>query len=55
MNPYPFQPYPNFLGQIVEELRRINEQLMNLENKINTLTMTKEKNYMEKDDNYYII
>ena len=51
MNPYPF--YPN--QPILEELKCIKEQLMRIENRIENLKTKEEKNYLEKDDNYYII
>ena len=51
MNPYPFYP----IQLILEELKCIREQLMRIENKIENLKTNDKKNYLEKDDNYYII
>lgn len=51
MNPYPFYP----IQPILEELKCIREQLMRIENKIENLKTNDKKNYLEKDDNYYII
>ena len=55
MNPYPFTPFPIPQQQILEELKSIKEQLMSIENKLENLTNKSGKNYLEKDDNYYII
>ncbi len=55
MNPYPFTPYPSGTPQIIEELKHIREQLMRIDNKLENLTKKEQKNYLEKDDNYYII
>ena len=51
MNPYPFYP----IQPIIEELKGIKEQLMRIENTIENITTKEQKNYLEKDDNYYII
>lgn len=51
MNPYPFYP----IQTIIEELKCIKEQLMRIENRIENVTKIEQKNYLEKDDNYYII
>ncbi|MBR3211323.1 MAG: hypothetical protein IKF71_05260 [Bacilli bacterium] len=51
MNPYPFYP----IQPVIEELKCIREQLMRIENTIEKLNIKSEKNYLEKDDNYYII
>ena len=46
----------NFLKKtIIEELKCIKEQLMRIENRIENVTKIEQKNYLEKDDNYYII
>ena len=51
MNPYPFYP----MTSILDEIKCIKEQLMRIENRIENLTKKEEKNYLEKDDNYYLI
>ncbi len=51
MNPYPFYQNP----PILEELKGIKEQLMRIENTLEKLITKDNKNYLEKDDNYYII
>lgn len=53
--------YPYFLGQnynqgynqyIIEELRKINKTLKDIECKLNNL---KDNKYLEKDENFYIV
>ena len=50
MNQYPY--LIQILPAILEELKKINIQLNNLDKKIQT---SKNNNYLEKDENYYII
>ena len=55
MNQFPYiLPIQN--NQIIlDELLKMKEQLTRIENAIKKLNKKKEKNYLEKDDNYYII
>ena len=51
---YPF-PYPNINNyQLIQEINKLKEKIIYLENKINYLEKNN-KNYLEKDDNYYMI
>ena len=55
MNNYLY-PIPNNYHQvIIEELKKINTNLQILERKISEQDKKKENNYLEKDDNYYMI
>ena len=55
MNPYPIPIIPDHNTRIIEELKCIREQLMSIQNTLENLTNENKKNYLEKDDNYYII
>lgn len=55
MNNYMY-PIPQSLTiQTLEELKKINERLKNIELKLNEISKKEENKYLEKDDNYYII
>ena len=55
MNNYIY-PLPNNYQQIIlSELKRINDTLEKIERIINKKDNKDEKNYLEKDDNYYMI
>ena len=54
MNQYPFIPFPN-LNPWIEELKQLNTHLKNINEKLDKITHTEKENYLEKDDNYYII
>ena len=51
--PIPFPPINtnNYFFNIVEEINKLNERITKLEEKINNT----EKDYLKKDDNYYMI
>ena len=53
MNYFPFPIDNNY--QIIQELNRINEKIKLLEVKISKLEKNNNKDYLEKDDNYYMI
>lgn len=55
MNNYIYPMPPSLQQQTLEELKRINERLKNIESKLNELSKKEENKYLEKDDNYYII
>ena len=50
---YPLPNNPH--QQILEQLLLINESLKRIEKKLDNKIIKKEKNYLEKDDNYYVI
>ena len=50
---YPFPPSPS--NPLIEELKKINAKLDNIEKKLNEMKKKEENKYLEKDDNYYII
>ncbi len=54
MNNFIYPPQNNYYQIIIEELRRINDTLKKIDNKLNE-THKKENKYLEKDDNYYMI
>ena len=55
--PYPIQPMiNNYNNDILAEILKINRKLEQLENRINNLEKEKDnKNYLKKEDNYYIV
>lgn len=52
MNNYPYFMQQDLTPIIIDELKKINETLRKIEKK---LDKEKINNYLEKDDNYYII
>lgn len=54
MNNFIYPP-ANYHQIIIEELRKINNTLTKIEKKTSHDNTKKEKNYLEKDDNYYMI
>ena len=55
MNNYIYPIPNNYLRIIMDELKKINETLNRIEKEMNEQTIKKEKKYLEKDDNYYMI
>ena len=55
MNNYIYPIPNNYLKQLIDEIRRINETLSRIEKLSTEQTIKKDKNYLEKDDNYYMI
>lgn len=55
MNNYIYPIPNNYFKIIIDELKKINETLSRIENKTKEQTIKKETNYLEKDDNYYMI
>jgi len=51
MYPIPNNPHQ----QIIEELKNINNTLKRIEQKLDANITKNKKNYLEKDDNYYMI
>ena len=54
MNNFIYPP-TNYHQIIIEELRKINNTLTIKKKKISPDNTKKENNYLEKDDNYYMI
>lgn len=48
-------PTPNIQQLIIEELKKINNTLTKIEKSLSINNVKKENNYLEKDDNYYMI
>ena len=49
-------PLPNtYHQQILEQLALINKKLNSIEQNLENKKTKNEKNYLEKDDNYYMI
>ena len=48
-------PTPNIQQLIIDELKKINNTLTKIEKKISVNNVNKENNYLENDDNYYMI
>lgn len=55
MNNYVYPMPSSYTIQTIEELKKINEKLKNIESKLNEISKREENKYLEKDDNYYII
>jgi hypothetical protein len=55
MNNYIYPIPKNFQQVVIEELKKVNETLYNIEKQIPKEKKKKEKNYLEKDDNYHMI
>ncbi len=60
--PYPYFPMleqPPFQPNLLEEIRKLNTEVKNLKERVSLLEKKEEKNntndFLEKDDNYYII
>ncbi|MBR3145965.1 MAG: hypothetical protein IKF47_01750 [Bacilli bacterium] len=51
--PIPFPPINNnnYFFNIIEEINKLNERITKLEEKLNK----EQKDYLKKDDNYYMI
>lgn len=59
MNYYP-QPFPpiltdNIYYQLLNEINKNKQRLIELEKRITKLEQDKNNNYLKKDDNYYVI
>ena len=54
MNNYMYPPTNNNYI-LLEELKKINQTLKNIEKKLDEINPPKVKKYLEKDDNYYMI
>lgn len=52
--PYLYQQPENNYYLLINELKKINETLKQIEEKINQKSSIN-KSYLEKDDNYYIV
>ena len=48
-------PTPNIQQLIIDELKKMNNTLTKIEKKLSPDNTKKENNYLEKDDNYYMI
>ncbi len=55
MNNYSYPFIPNNNLNILEELIKINETLKRIETKLKVLEKTSQNNYLEKDDNFYMV
>ena len=55
MNNFVFPYPPNINNYYLEELKRLNERISILEEKIKTLENKNINNYLKKDDNYYML
>ena len=54
MNQYPFIPFQNPYP-LIEEIKQLSFYLKKINEKLDKIVDTEKKNYLEKDDNYYII
>ncbi len=54
MNQYPFIPFQNPYP-LIEEMKQLNSYLKKIDEKLDKILHSEKKNYLEKDDNYYII
>ena len=54
LNNYMYPPTNNNYI-LLEELKKINQTLKNIEKKLDEINPPKVKKYLEKDDNYYMI
>jgi len=52
---YPFPPFHNNQINILDEIIKIKEDLKRLEEKVNKLSQPNEKNYLKKDDSFYML
>lgn len=55
MNSFMYPIPNNYQQQIIEQLIHLNHTLKKIEEKIDTKNVKNENNYLEKDDNYYMI
>ena len=55
MNNYIYPIPKNSQQVIIEELKKINDTLIKIEKKINKKDNTKTSDYLENDNNYYMI
>ena len=54
LNNYMYPPTNNNYI-LLEELKKLNQTLKNIEKKLDEINPPKVKKYLEKDDNYYMI
>lgn len=55
MNNYIYPLPPSLTQQTLEELRKIDKRLEQIEVKLNEIVKKEENKYLDKDDNFYII
>lgn len=53
--PYPFIPMNNNQFNILEEIKKLKAEIKKLNEKIDAITTSKEKDYLKKDDSFYML